>query len=154
LKEPLTLNLPGSSILSSEVTLTRPEGLDMSPDLTAPDELTLARRLLNPGDLVELQLLVDGHPDDIVARSRVTGVRGVDQVKLPVTSWDETWKFSWFDHLVFIVLLLAGLGGGVALYLSGSLSGKVAGVVAVAISTVSSVRAWKSSRRNRLFLAA
>lgn len=152
-EEPLTIVLRGAKVLSSDVTVTRPSTL--SPSLTRlnVEEVVLERRLLNPRDLIEVQMLVDGVPSAVEVEARVVGVGRITPVKLPQTSWGQPWRFSKVDKAIVIASTLGFIALGASFLWVDSLVSRIVGVAVITFfAVVYPWLSWRSARRNSLFL--
>ena len=153
-EQPLRVRLVDASILSTETTLTRPHAFKPSVLLDGPDAVRLDPCLMNQRDMVEIQMLVDGKPSQVLAEARISGVQDVEQVRLPRTSWDEPWRFSKFDVIIGALppAIFAGLGISLFLTSDNLLTQAAAGVLVLLAGVVWPWYLWRSERRNRLFL--
>jgi hypothetical protein len=81
--EPLALQLHGSQrILSATVTSSRPS--DFKPQLSIDESrVVISPTLINPGDLIELQVIASGPVRDVALQGRVADVVPVKRPGLP-----------------------------------------------------------------------
>jgi len=83
--EPLTVQLLGSQrIVSATVTSSRPS--DLKPQLSVDDDesrVVISPTLINPGDLIELQVIASGPVRDVALQGRVADVVPVKRQGLP-----------------------------------------------------------------------
>lgn len=152
-ESPILFELSEASILSFEQTTSRPT--TFRPTFLVADSATLQMQpcLINPRDMVEIQLLVDGADGEVTASSRVSGVKQIDRLKVSRTSWNEPWRMSLFDR-VLIVSPSVGFGViGLMLSSSNGFSGKIGGAIILAYALlVYPWQAWRTVRRNSLLL--
>lgn len=152
-EQPVRLCVGGSRIVSSDVTFCRPR--EFEPKIIGRDvsEVTLSRSLMNPRDLVEVQMLVDGEPTEFRVTGRIAGVRDLRQVVLPRTSWDEVWRFTLPDRLIALALSLVGALAGVWFLLEPALWAKAIGAALLSLFIgYLPLRIRGSIRKNSLFL--
>ena len=100
---PLGVALGSATVLDATVSRTRPT--DLQALLTHSDgKLALQPLLLNPGDSLELQCLLDGHIGavDVVPTGRISGVSSLPLLSVPRTSWDEPYRVSRIESAISI----------------------------------------------------
>lgn len=107
---PLVVAIGAGRLLAADVTRTRPPDLDAAVSHSGAD-IDLSPRLMNPGDVVEVQCLVDGRvaSEDVTVRGRVVGVSAVPLLSVQRTSWGEPWRHHWVEDAVAIAAAF-GLG--------------------------------------------
>jgi hypothetical protein len=98
-----------AQLLDATVARTRPHDLSAALTFTASG-LALAPLLLNPGDGLEIQCLVDGRvkAEDLLPGGRISGVASVPLLSVPRTSWNEPYRTSRSETAVSLVAV-AGL---------------------------------------------
>lgn len=152
-ESPIAFQPKGSKVLSSNVTLTRPSAF--RPKIEQDGETVFLKpTLLNPGDMVEVQMLLDGQPAEFSMESRISGIAQINRIEISRTSWDQPWRFSWFDKVISTLPALVGVFFGVTLYINGDqLWEQIIGVLLLFCTAV--IYPWhilRSNRRNSLFL--
>lgn len=154
-EEPLKLRLVDAAVLSAEATLTRPQAFRPSIALDGADAVRLDPCLMNQGDMVEIQMLIDGRPSRLLAESRISGVQDVEIVKLPRTSWGEPWRFSKFDFVAALLPVLVAVALAILWFLKADdvATRVAAGVLAVLAGVLWPWNLWRANLRNKLFLA-
>jgi hypothetical protein len=155
-EEPIRVHISDAKIVSADVTLTRPEALHPKLDLIDPGTVELERRLLNQGDLVEVQMLVDGKPDRITASCRIAGITKIEMVKLPQNSWGRPWRYSPVERAAAVITLVLLGGLGVLAGVTGDEPAKrIVGWLILGGAVLSyPTLVWRSTRKNRLFLGS
>lgn len=156
-ERPLELRLEGSRILQFEVSYTRPKSF--APPTLAMNHgeyLQVQSCLINPRDLVEVQMLVDGKPTSIDAEARIADVSAVETVKLPVTSWGDTWRVRPWEFALIAAPGLAMVAIGAALAQEeGSIANPIVGVAIILAGAVwYPFRVFRTFRRNSLFFGS
>lgn len=110
-EHPLVLTFRPCAVLSVDVTVTHP--VELAPTVSSVGStVTVEPCLLNAGDLIEIQSLLDGVPDEISATARAVGVQSVRREELPRDSWGKVWRLSVPDVILGFLLPLgcAALG--------------------------------------------
>lgn len=100
------------SIARAEFTASRP--FDLRPIIVVEDDtITLEARLLNPGDLLVLQVLSSGAPSEIMPVGRVEDLHKITRVSLPYPPGSGSEgemrrfdQFMWFGFMPVVILLL------------------------------------------------
>lgn len=144
-----------SSIALAALVGSRPA--DLRPAVTvAGDIVTFERRLLNPGDLLVLQILSSGVPTKIEPMGRVSGLRKIAETSTPYPPGSgpegEMLTFERFLWYVFTPLLLAGLVIGIP----AAFGAEGAALTTWAVASVSVILAYFANtarlvRRRRLW---
>jgi hypothetical protein len=151
-EEPLRITVADAVVLSNEVSLKRPPGLTISVQQADESEVVLSKVLLNPEDMFEVRLLVDGGPSQVSMSGRVSGVKEIGRETLPQTSWGDVWKFSRVDHAMTAVVTLAILGIAAAGVSTGTWAGRAVALAFFAVGLWFPWRVLTRNRQNRLFL--
>lgn len=126
-EEPLRLSVLGARIVSSDITFARPA--DFAPSIVerSDSQIALSRFLMNPRDLVEVQLLVDGEPTETRVTGRLAGVPTIERVRLPRTPTGELEEMS-RKELFLVALMAAGMTAfSLVLLLNGTIWGRYLG---------------------------
>lgn len=148
----ICLTVTGATILSSELTRARPTSLDPLISQAGLGQVHVERRLLNPNDMIEVQMLVDGDPTELRVEARISGISTVSHVRIPQTSWGEPWRYSKFDYSL-LALVTAILAAGAIYMLTQEPGSKILGAIVLVLLVVGGpYRFWRSARRNRVFL--
>jgi hypothetical protein len=154
-EQPIRIRVDGARILSGEIAFTRPDGFRPCISNQSADALTLDPSLINSGDLLEIQMLLDGRPEHLRVEARLSGISTIGKEKVPSTSWGEPWKFNRFDSLVIILIGLAIGALGIFFYVQGLyLAVRLLGLAIAFYGLV--IYPWqtfRAHRRNRLFLS-
>jgi hypothetical protein len=148
-EEPLRLWVEPSRILSAAITHTRPAAFSPSIEEIDSHNITLDRRLINPNDMFEVQMLLDGQPDTYDVRARIAGVSEISRARVQQTPWGTPYKYGLSDWIANLVAT-ASIGGiGLALVLAGSVVwSPFAGVVCLFAALV--LIPWFIWRKNRI----
>jgi hypothetical protein len=98
---------PEASVVFTEVVGTNPDRLQ--PIITIADDKTLELKplLLNAGDWMELQLLVDGDPTPLELVGRIAGVQHIRDIEPRLKRNELIKQQAWF--IVAVIALLIGL---------------------------------------------
>lgn len=108
--EPLRIRLaPSASI--GEVTLqeTRPEGIRLTPTVTATGQVDLAPALLNPGDQVVLKILAVNNDSTLLIGARIVGVPQIEIMSIldPAgTSSERRLQVSLWIFLAIVLIII------------------------------------------------
>lgn len=153
-EEAISFKVAGAKILSSEVTKTRPSTFRPTVEQRGDDMVVMERRLMNPGDLVEVQMLIDGLPEDLRMESRIAGISQIEQIKVPLTSLSQPWKLTKADRITVAIPSLLFGGLGIAFYEGGiNIAFKGLGIVLFFVFVVIwPWQVWRASKRNAMFL--
>ena len=113
---PMAIILAGGRIVACAVTCAKPAGLNVTPTIEG-NRIVLARTLINPEDLIELQILTSGRPTDITFQARISDLEPKRRYSLPyppgsggegeMTGADRFvwWGMTYVLFLLLIVLL-------------------------------------------------
>jgi len=102
-ESPLRVELRRTRVLDAAVSRTYPQ--DLRAELVHSDDaLELRPLLMNPGDSVEVQCLLDGPlgSQDIVPGGRISGVAFVPLLSVPRTSWDQPYRVPRLETVISI----------------------------------------------------
>lgn len=81
--EPIHISLsPEAEIGEVTVQETRPEGIPLQPELTSPNQVQLARVLLNPGDQAILKILAVNNDGTLAIDARIAGISQIEVLSL------------------------------------------------------------------------
>ena len=82
-EQPISLHVHDARILSAEVTHSRPSSFRPRISQEGDREAVLEKCLMNPKDMVEIQMLVEGRPTSVDAQGRISGVSNIKRESLP-----------------------------------------------------------------------
>ena len=89
----IAIMFAGCDVLSVEVTGVHPA--ELRPILSIKgDAITMEPCLLNPGDVIELQILLDGASATPQTNCRTVGVQSANAIKVPRDSWGKAWRVT------------------------------------------------------------
>ncbi len=153
---PLRVEIGRSRLLDATVSRARPTDLPVSLS-HGEGRLELQPLLLNPGDSIELQCLLDGPLDarDIVPGGRISGISSLPLLSVPRTSWDEPYRVSRMESALSIVAaaILAGVLVVPTWSWPPSQTTYLAGAAAVVLVGLFAAYVIRKDRRSRLFLS-
>jgi hypothetical protein len=153
-EEPISLRVTGAEILTAEVTHTRPASFDPQVERIESDRVALDKRLINSWDMLEVQMLLDGEPSGFDVEARITGISEIKRGRVPVTSWNEPWKFTWIDKGINVLMLamITGIAAGLIFNGTGRWTPYVGIVLAFVGLVLGPWYTWRRNRNNKLFL--
>lgn len=110
-EDPVRLLLPhGTTVVTSEVVSTSPEELSPSIALLKHDGVKLQPLLLNSGDWIRLQLLLDGPAQHLRVLGRIAGVKSIGDLNLKSKAKESRRRWMVTASAAAVSIALVSLG--------------------------------------------